>query len=682
MTDTHPQDPGFDAAAARNAGSADGTPTGSAPGDNGSGAAGRGDNGSGAPPFDAAASVERAFGAPGSRRTGRETPATGGEGVTGTPDGLPGTPDGTPDRFPGTPDGTSGDQPASDGTPGSAADADITSGDQPGTGTGGGNGTAGPAETGGAAAAVSLPITAVTCLEDRAQVERSGTVRLAAGVVRLRVGPVTPLAVDRSLRAELSAPDGDRAGAVAHVVDARVVRAYTPAPPGEPAAGASQLSRDVEELERGVRDTRRQRQRVESRLAVIRQAKADLHRDIVQGAGAGDADPERWADRLDRVDEEAEPRVAELHRLGRRLKDLEEELDEARRALEATEGEPLRLTAYLELVVEAERAGEARLSVVHLVPCALWRPAYRATLAGDRGSVLVETDAFVWQDTGEDWHGVRLSLSTARPTLAASPPRLTEDVLTVRERSAEERRTVEVDLREEEIRTTGGPSPAGADDAVLPGLHDGGEVRVLTAPHPVDVASDRRPHRVRLSSFTAPCRTEDTCAPELSPLVVTTARFTNTAGHVLLAGPVDLLRGSGFTGRGRLEFAGAGAQVRLAFGSEDTFRVVRHVEESRDTAGLTGINQRTVITREVRLFVSRLDASDDTAEREVVVRERVPVSEVSAVEVRLRQDACRPAPDETDADGVVRYTLRLPPGARREITLVYDLTASGAVVGL
>lgn len=534
-------------------------------------------------------------------------------------------------------------------------------------------------------APLALPITAVTCLEDRAQVERSGPVRLTAGVRRLRVGPVTPLAVGHSLRAELSFEDGGTETADgARVVDARVVRAYTPAPPGEPGRDASELRREVHELEREARDARLLQQRLENRLAVIGQARTDLHRDIVQGAGAGDADPERWSDRLDRVDEETEPRTEELHRLLRRLRDLDEELREAREALARTEGEPQELTAFVELVVEAERAGPAVLRLVHLVPCALWRPAYRATLAADRHSVLLETDAFVWQDTGEDWTGVRLSLSTARPTLAASPPALTEDVLTLRERSAEERRTVEVDLREEDIRTVGGESPvAGSGGAFeLPGLHDGGEVRVLTAPQPVTVASDRSPHRVHLSSFTAPCRAEYSCVPELSPLVATTARFTNEAGHVLLAGPVDLVRGSGFMGRGELSFAGTGEEVRLAFGSEDTFRMTRHVEEERDTAGLSGINQRTVITRRVRLFVSRLDAPDGGAAQEVVVRERVPVSEISAVEVRVRAELSLPEPDGVDAEGVVRWVLRLGPGERREISLVYDITAPSTVVGL
>ncbi|MFI0718582.1 mucoidy inhibitor MuiA family protein [Streptomyces sp. NPDC021224] len=525
----------------------------------------------------------------------------------------------------------------------------------------------------------ALPITAVTCMEDRAQVQRTGRVELPAGVSRLRIGPVTPLTVDRSLRADVTATDE---GVGARVVDARVVRRYAPLPPGEPGPDASALRREVHALEEELADAKLLGQRLESALAVVAQARTDLYRDITQGAGGGDADPERWADRLDRVESEAEPRLAELHKLRRRRHDIESELREARLALSVYESTQDTLAAHLELVVEADAPGAAELRVSALVPCALWRPGYRATLTSQPGpqphTVRLETDAFVWQDTGEDWSGVRLTLSTARPTLAASPPELADDVLTLRDRSAEERRTVEVDLREEEIRRVGAP----AGPTALPGLNDGGDVRVLHAPHPVSVPSDGRPHRVHLTSFTAPCEVEHTCAPELSPLVVTVARLVNQAGHVLLAGPVDLVRGSGFTGRGTLEFTAAGEEFTIAFGSEDTFRVVRHTEESRDTTGLAAINQRTVVTRRVRLFVSRLDAAPGTPDRTITLRERVPVSEVSAVEVALRSADTTPAPDTLDAEGVARWTLTLPAGAREEIALAYDITAASSVTGL
>ncbi|MFE6994239.1 DUF4140 domain-containing protein, partial [Streptomyces pharetrae] len=52
---------------------------------------------------------------------------------------------------------------------------------------------------------IALPVTAVTCLEDRAHVERSVVLDLEAGTQRLLLGPISALAVDRGLHAELSA---------------------------------------------------------------------------------------------------------------------------------------------------------------------------------------------------------------------------------------------------------------------------------------------------------------------------------------------------------------------------------------------------------------------------------------------------------------------------------------------
>ncbi|MYS08007.1 DUF4139 domain-containing protein, partial [Streptomyces sp. SID6041] len=102
-------------------------------------------------------------------------------------------------------------------------------------------------------------------------------------------------------------------------------------------------------------------------------------------------------------------------------------------------------------------------------------------------------------------------------------------------------------------------------------------------------------------------------------------------------------------------------------------------EETRDT---TGITQRTVVTRTVRLHVSRFSAPGESDDRVVVLRERIPVSEVSAVEVRLREEACSPAPDTVDAEGIARWDVTLPPGGRRTVTLVYELSASSRVAGL
>jgi uncharacterized protein (TIGR02231 family) len=326
--------------------------------------------------------------------------------------------------------------------------------------------------------------------------------------------------------------------------------------------------------------------------------------------------------------------------------------------------------------------------VGHLTPCALWRPAYRARFAD--GELHLESDAVLWQATGEDWTGVRLTFSTARSALATAPPVLREDRLRLRELSAEERRTVEVDLREEDIALSeagqGGLAPA-----ELPGVDDGGEVQVLPAPAPADVPADGRAHRVPLGSFRVPATAERVALPELSPVVGELVSFRSPAAHPLLAGPVELVRDTGYLGRGQLRFTAAGAPAELSFPGSDDYRLHREVEEQRSTTGLAGLGQRSVITRTVRVHVSRLTPpveqggtgaapADDRAS--ITLRERIPVSELAAVEVRLRESACDPRPDEVDAEGVVRWELALAPDSRRTVTLVYELTAAAKVAGL
>ncbi|WP_405754433.1 MULTISPECIES: mucoidy inhibitor MuiA family protein [unclassified Streptomyces] len=512
---------------------------------------------------------------------------------------------------------------------------------------------------------IALPVTSVTCMEDRAHIERTAALDLKAGVQRLRLGPVSALAVDRTLHAELTADHP------ATVLDVRMVRTWTPGGP-LPSADDSALRRRVHELEGERHAVEQRRDRLHARLGVLGRLAADLLRDIGEGAGSGESDGPRWAGELDRVDGQRDEFGEQLRLVEARLGSINVELAEVRRAMDRSGTEPAELVGHVELTVDAAAAGPVRLRLSHLTPCALWRPAYRAVLDGD--ALTLETDAMVWQRTGEDWSGVRLTLSTARSALASDPPRLGEDRLTLGDRTPAERRTVDVELREEAIGDIG-PAPV----LGLPGVDDGGEARVLVSPAPVSVPGDGRAHRVPLSVFTAPASSEYACSPELSPLVTQVVRFDNGSGHALLAGPVDLVRASGFSGRGALDFTAPGAPVVLAFGSCDDHGVVREAEESRTTAGIT---QRTVVTRTVRLHLSRFSAPAEHGERVVVVRERVPVSEVSAVEVRLLKEACSPAPAAVDAEGIARWDVRLPPGGRRTVTLVYELSASAKVAGL
>ncbi len=506
---------------------------------------------------------------------------------------------------------------------------------------------------------VTLPVTRVVVMEDRAQVERRGPVTLAGGVQRLEVLGLPLLAVDRSLKVEVTG---------ATFADARLLRRWKEKPRGGLPAGASELRKRVQSLEELTRQHADALKRLEIRREALSQARAELLRGIAQGVGAGRAEPKQWAEQMELL-------FAQQVRAGEEERVMQREAEKASRfhtegshALAMAEERLQDLECLLELNLDG--SGSAVVRVSYLVPCAVWRPAYRASLQGD--TVLLESEAVVWQRTGEPWSGVELAFSTARPTLGTTPPSLREDRIFTRPKADHEKKVVDVSIREEEIPTSGEGGDGGGTD--MPGLDDGGEARLLEAPAKCSVPSDGAPHRIPLSKFEAGAELERVCPAELTELVSLVARFPNAGSQVLLAGPVDLIRQAGFVGRSQLKFAATGETIKLSFGSEDGLRVVRESEEKRDESRLTGRRTRK---RTVTLHVS--NASPDA--QKIVVEERVPVSEVKEVEIAVHAKECEPLPS-VSKEGIARIELQLAPNGTRKAKLTWELSAAGKVAGI
>lgn len=76
------------------------------------------------------------------------------------------------------------------------------------------------------------------------------------------------------------------------------------------------------------------------------------------------------------------------------------------------------------IVVHKSRREAGTVRLGHLVNAANWWPQYRLRGAADDAPVRLEYLAAIVQQTGEAWPDVRVTLSTARPTLDAAPPDL------------------------------------------------------------------------------------------------------------------------------------------------------------------------------------------------------------------------------------------------------------------
>jgi uncharacterized protein (TIGR02231 family) len=506
---------------------------------------------------------------------------------------------------------------------------------------------------------LSLPIHRVLVMEDRAQVERRGMAQVT-GLTRLVVDGISPLAVDKSLTTDIKG---------ATFIDAHLKRVAVEVPVSGLADTASELKRKAHALGLELQAAADAELEASRRPDQLLAARAQVLSAIARSTGFGTSNPDRWVEQLATLRHALEAAdttnlLAQRHRAA-----LERTANELRAALSATERE-LQTRCKLHLALEGH--GQAEISVRYLVPCAAWRPTYVATLSsGSTPTVHIEAEGLVWQRTQEDWSNVQLALSTARPTLGTTPPNLTEDRLRLRPKSSAEKKTLDVSLREEVIQTTG----EGGQAPGLPGVDDGGETQQLVPPAHATVPADGRPHRVPLFRFEAPATLERVCVAELSPLVNLVARFSNSSGRVLLAGPAQLIHHAGAIGRTLLPFTAAGETAKLPFGASDSVRVQRVETEKTDEAMLTG--KRTTV-HTITLHVS--NAGADPAQ--FVIEERVPVSEVKEVEVELVRNECNPPPGPVSPDGLTQLECVLPAHGTKQASFVWKMVAASKVSGM
>jgi len=507
-------------------------------------------------------------------------------------------------------------------------------------------------------------IDAVTVLEDRAVVRRVALVSLHPGRNRIRLEEVSPVLVDKTVLASLSSREGG-----ARVTDSRVERTVVHA-----AALATEehraLDEDIRLLEASIATSK-------SRAAVAAAEAQSLARllgmlvdEMAEDASWGrtvSADAEEGISKI----------VAKSSRVREEAAELRREIEEAAAALErkrarraALDTPRSKCVGAIEVDVECGEDLDVELTVSYVVANACWRPRHRAVL-GEDGAVTLATEGVVWQSTGEDWTEIACELSTDRPSLGADPPPLHEDRLKPVRKGA-----LVVETRAEEIEQAGlgaGASPKKASED-LPGIDDGGNALHLKPAHRVTIASDGRPHAMALGQFESKGLVETVLFPELSTAAVVRATFTNAGSMPILAGPVELVRNGGTTGRTTTPFIAPGEKMALAFGNDGAIRSHREIEPLPDETSLIG--SWTTKTHDVRVRIANLGPYA----KKVLVRERVPVSEIEKVQVSTvaRETTGERTPDE---HGFVTWNVELPPLGRAKLSLRVAMRRHADVMG-
>jgi uncharacterized protein (TIGR02231 family) len=374
-----------------------------------------------------------------------------------------------------------------------------------------------------------------------------------------------------------------------------------------------------------------------------------------------------WGKALDGLADRRAALDAERRKLDVALRGLRLEENKLSRQLRGLGAGDSRASRTATVTVGCRALAEVTTSISYVVPGATWQPEYdldfspraRAGKVGP-GTARLTVGAVVRQTTGEDWRGVRLSLSTARPKLGSEAPK-PAPLLVDGHENKRGKVLVEAQERREQIAGGAGAGAAGPRGAAL---DDKGNAFVITLPHRVTVMADGRPVWAPVDVVEGQASAKLVTTPKLDEHVYQVVALKNPAAYPLLEGRLRSYRAGSYVGDAHMRYRGVGEPIEVSLGIDDEIKVERKTldDKSKDPSLLSSTKH---LLRATRVILTNRAAGAETVE----LRENIPVSQIDDVKVEIAGKQTTTGYSLDGARGFVTWPVALKSGEEKAVDL-------------
>jgi uncharacterized protein (TIGR02231 family) len=516
---------------------------------------------------------------------------------------------------------------------------------------------------------------AVTVYSDRAALTRRAVVDIPAGAHTVVFKGLSPGMMQESLRAEGQADSKVIFGAVA----ARWVAGAELAAERE-----REIMEQIEKTGDQIAAAQGEKKALEAKqeffLSLGKQAALRSNEEIAEI----NLKPEQWKGAADSVHAGlAETATAlrtqdiALRTLNRQMQKLQQELAQVRTG---------QTNMYeVTVPVEAQSATELTIDLLYQVPGATWAPQYDARLDTKSGKLELVQYGAVTQNTGEDWDGIALTLSTAQPSRGASLPEPETQWLNLYTPEPQNARLMAKAARGMAMDSMAGaammaeapamemasavpmaaPVPVEAEFRTAQ-IDTGGFVSEYKIPGPSNVKADGSESKLMIGPFETESTTQIRIQPQVSAEAYLAAMMKLKGEAPVLPGMANLFRDGSFVGQMALPLLRPDEEQHLYFGVDDQMAVKRRVmKDEKSEAGVIARDQ--VIERH---YINEIENLHSTA-FDVVVLETVPVSQDEKIRSEIVKDKTTPGykADTDNIKGLMSWSFKMEPKQKKDVNV-------------
>lgn len=334
--------------------------------------------------------------------------------------------------------------------------------------------------------------------------------------------------------------------------------------------------------------------------------------------------------------------------------------------------------------VNLAQAANIKLDLTYMSPGASWHPTYDARFDSKDKKLTLNYLGVISQRTGEDWHHVKLTLSTAKPSLGGKVPSLTswnideyKPVATataanlvdnLNQRSAAPMTIAEL-----------APAPITAVQQ-LATVDLGTTSASFHIAKPTTLISGRNQQKVTITTIQLTSELTYLTVPRLAEVAYLQAKSTNHSDFPLIAGSLNIFMDNRFITTSQLKTTLPKQELNLELGGDEAISVkFKQIRRFKEKTGFTSSNEK--VTYEYLITVQNNKATDET----IKMMDHFPVSQDDKITVKLLSPSPRSDKNfKQDKDGKLTWDWTLKAGEKRETTVSFavEYPINTKIVGL
>ena len=329
-----------------------------------------------------------------------------------------------------------------------------------------------------------------------------------------------------------------------------------------------------------------------------------------------------------------------------------------------------RNTSEITISVSAENATDINLNVQYIVANAGWYPVYDLRAVDTKSPIQLNYKANVHQGTGEDWTNVKLTLSTANPSLGGLKPELNAWYLDFYQYSNS-------NMKFRELNTYGS-TPAYEAEAKDETLVDKKATRIadfvttiqttlnteFSIALPYTVSSSNKPTSVDIRSHELKADYIYSVVPKLDRDAFLLAKATGWEDFSLLPGEANIFFEGTFVGKSYIDPASTRDTLNISLGRDKRIVIKREKLKDFKERKLIGVNQRDMFAYNITVRNTKAEAI------KILIEDQIPISQNNQIEVSV-----------TEMDGAlyvrefgrISWEIALPPNGSKVLTYKFEV---------